>query len=80
MCVCETEWPLWDMLLRKEKRKKKKKLVVSGNLTLADCCSCVPEPHSCWSERGRDGGRDEGEVEEEGRGGVGGDGRGVLSN
>ena len=24
----------------------------SGNLILADCCSCVHEPHSCWREGG----------------------------
>lgn len=68
MCVCVTEWPSWDMLLRKEGGG-----LLSGNLTLADCCSCVPEPHSCWSERAREGGRNEGEVEEEGLGGGGGE-------
>lgn len=28
----------------------------SGNLILADCCSCVHEPHSCWRERNEGGG------------------------
>lgn len=49
-----------------------KRKLVSGNLTLADCCSCVPGPHSCWREGGVGGG---------GRGGRtgvrrGGEGRG----
>lgn len=26
----------------------------SGNLILPDCCSCVHEPHSCWTERERE--------------------------
>lgn len=45
-----------------------KRKLVSGNLTLADCCSCVPGPHSCWREGLGGGGGDEGEKEEEGQG------------
>lgn len=33
----------------------------SGNLILADCCSCVHEPHSCWREGRGPRGAEEGE-------------------
>lgn len=37
----------------------------SGNLILADCCSCVHDPHSCWSEK-RNEGEKKGRKREEG--------------
>lgn len=41
----------------------------SGNPTLADCCPCVHEPHSCWRERGVGCGGRKTEEEEGGGGG-----------
>lgn len=38
----------------------------SGNLILPDCCSCVHEPHSCWTERERNWGEKNGGRKEEG--------------
>lgn len=38
----------------------------SGNLILPDCCSCVHEPHSCWTERERNWGEKNGGIKEEG--------------